>query len=121
MRSGLISHWIKMLHIFDGLRSSAASQLYLSSAGSIINTSGFRFWIGTAGSGFTSGRNAPEKGLCHRWKARYMTAELKVFREVGMLYLWRFGIGQSERTRLDQTTCGDRDNQYATFMGSPPP
>jgi N-methylhydantoinase B/oxoprolinase/acetone carboxylase alpha subunit len=38
-----------------------------------------------------------------------MTAELKVFREVGMLHLWRFGIGQSETTRPDQTTCGDRD------------
>jgi len=48
MRSGLISHWIKMLHIFDELRSLAASQRYLSSAGCIIDTSGFRFWISTA-------------------------------------------------------------------------
>jgi hypothetical protein len=32
----------------DERRSSAASQRCLSSAGSIINTSGFRFWIGTA-------------------------------------------------------------------------
>ena len=48
-------------------------------------------------------------------EARYMTAELKVFREVGMLHLWRFGIGQSETTRPDQTTCGDRDNQYCDF------
>jgi hypothetical protein len=32
----------------DERRSSAALQRYLSSAGSIINTSGFRFWIGTA-------------------------------------------------------------------------
>src|SRR6266446_10812824 len=26
-----------------------------------------------------------------------------------MLHLWRFGVGQSEATRADQTTCGDRD------------
>ncbi len=37
-----------MLRIFGGRRSSAASLRDLSSAGSIINTSGFRFWIGTA-------------------------------------------------------------------------
>jgi hypothetical protein len=53
-------------------------------------------------------------------EARYMTAELKVFREVGMLHLWRFGIGQSETTRADQTTCGDRDNQYCEFHGISP-
>jgi len=29
MRSGRISHWIKMLHIFGGPRSSAASQPYV--------------------------------------------------------------------------------------------
>src|ERR1700724_4115235 len=47
MRFGLISHWIKMLRIFGGRRSSVASQRCQSSAGSIINTSGFRFWIRT--------------------------------------------------------------------------
>ena len=38
-----------MPRIFGGRRRSAASQRYQSSAGSIINTSGFRFWIGTVG------------------------------------------------------------------------
>ena len=47
MRSGLTSHWTKMLRIFAAPRGSVASQRYLSSAESIINTSGFRFWIGT--------------------------------------------------------------------------
>ena len=42
MRSGRISLWIKMLRIFDGDRGPAVSQRYRSSAGSIINTSGFR-------------------------------------------------------------------------------
>jgi hypothetical protein len=37
-----------MLQIFRGRRRSAASQQYEYSAGSIINMSGFRFWIGTA-------------------------------------------------------------------------
>ena len=36
-----------MLQIFGGCRRSAASQHYGYLAGSIINTSGFRFWIGT--------------------------------------------------------------------------
>ena len=39
--------WLKMLRIFDGSRGSAASQRCQSSANSIINISGFRFWIGT--------------------------------------------------------------------------
>src|ERR1700680_2007852 len=46
-RSELISHWIRMLQIFGEPRSSAASQRYLSSAGSLINTFGFRFLIST--------------------------------------------------------------------------
>ena len=36
-----------------------------------------------------------------------------------MPHLWRFGIVQSETTRFDQTTCGDRDNQYCDFHGIP--
>jgi len=48
MRSGLTSHWTKMLRIFAEPRGSAASQRYLSSAESIINTSGIRFCIGTS-------------------------------------------------------------------------
>ena len=43
-----ISHWTKMLRVFGGRRSSAAAQRYQSSAGSIINTSGFGFWMSTA-------------------------------------------------------------------------
>jgi hypothetical protein len=42
MRSGLIFHWIKMLRIVDGDRGPAELQRYRSSAGSTINTSGFR-------------------------------------------------------------------------------
>jgi transposase InsO family protein len=38
----------KDARIFGGRRSTAASQRYRSSAVSTINTSGFRFWIGTA-------------------------------------------------------------------------
>jgi hypothetical protein len=30
-------------------------------------------------------------------EARKLTAELKVFREVGMLHLWRFGIGRAKQ------------------------
>ena len=47
MRSGPISHWTKTLQIFDAGRRPAASQRYLCSAGSIINTSGLGFSIGT--------------------------------------------------------------------------
>jgi transposase InsO family protein len=38
-RSERISHWTKRLRVFGERRSSAASQRYQSSAGSIINTS----------------------------------------------------------------------------------
>jgi protein-tyrosine-phosphatase len=48
-KSGPICHWIRMLQSSGGGRRSVASLLYRSSAGSIINTSGFRFWIGTGG------------------------------------------------------------------------
>jgi hypothetical protein len=46
-RSGHISHWVKMRQSSGGSRRSAASLRYRSSAGSIINTLGFKFWIGT--------------------------------------------------------------------------
>jgi transposase InsO family protein len=42
-RAGRIFHWIRMLQIFHGRRSSDASQQYQSSAGCIINTSRFSF------------------------------------------------------------------------------
>jgi len=70
MRSGLISHWTKMLQIFAGRRRSAVSRRYRSSAGSIINTSGFRFWTGTTGlkSVIREPRNAePFAGAGWRW------------------------------------------------------
>jgi hypothetical protein len=41
--SGRISPWIEMLRIFALPRRSGASQRFQSSAGSIINTFGFRF------------------------------------------------------------------------------
>src|SRR6266404_1493357 len=63
-KSGLISHWIRMLQIFGGPRSSAASLRYLSSAASIINTSGFRFWIGTTAGNEDKGALGHEPLCC---------------------------------------------------------
>jgi transposase InsO family protein len=45
--AGPTFHWIKTLRILGGNRRSAALPRCQSSAGSIINTSGFRFSIGT--------------------------------------------------------------------------
>jgi hypothetical protein len=47
-------------------------------------------------------------------EARNLTAELKVFREVGATPL-AIRYRPSETTRLDQTTCGDRDNHFRLF------
>jgi hypothetical protein len=52
-----------MLRVFGGRRSSVAAQRDLSSAGSIINTSGFRFWIGTSLTEAGSDRIDPPRAM----------------------------------------------------------
>jgi hypothetical protein len=81
-----------MRRIFGARRSSAASQQYQSSAGFIINTSGFRFGLGTGIAYLTIQIDSLQNALiflCPRAEERHSLRELRAHWCQSVVDVWR--------------------------------